>query len=221
MSAGLKKLKPAIIWDWNGTLLDDVDICVKAMNKLLDARGLPALSKDIYRDVFRFPVQDYYQEIGFNFEQEAFEIPALEFMQHYQDLVHEAGLYSGVHETIELLKTKGIRQFVLSAMEQQLLNQLLEQHEISSFFDHIQGIENHFANGKMMAAHKLIAVIGNSMPKPILVGDTLHDAEVGAVCGFETVLFSGGHFSTERLKQAGLSLFENHKDLQEFLLKNS
>lgn len=214
-------IKPVIIWDWNGTLLNDVDICVKAMNRLLDVRRLPALNRDNYREIFRFPVRDYYQEIGFDFDQEAFEIPALEFMQHYRDLLHEAALFGGVRETLQQLKAAGYTQFVLSAMEQQLLNQLLEQHEISSFFDHIQGIEDHFANGKIMAAHKLIAVIGNSKPKPIMVGDTLHDAEVGAECGFETLLFSGGHFSAERLKQADLSLFENHKDLQEFLLKNS
>jgi len=219
MSAGLSDLKPFIIWDWNGTLLNDVAISVKAMNRMLYARQLPALSRDSYREVFRFPVRDYYQDIGFDFEQEAFEVPALEFMQHYQDLLHEATLFEGVRDTLEQLKAAGYKQFMLSAMEQQLLNQLLEQHKINSFFDHIQGIEDHFANGKIMAAHKLITVIGNSNPKPLLIGDTLHDAEVGTECGFETVLFSGGHFSAERLKHTGLSLFENHKDLQEFLMK--
>lgn len=218
MSSGLKNLKPAIIWDWNGTLLDDVDVCVKAMNKLLDARGLPALNKDIYRDVFRFPVQDYYREIGFNFEQEAFEIPALEFMQHYQDLVHEAGLFSGVHETLMLLKAKGVRQFVLSAMEQKLLNQLLQKHQLTSYFEYVQGIEDHFANGKMMAAQKLNEKIAGS--SAILIGDSLHDAEVGTEYGYKTVLFSGGHFSDKRLKQSGLEVLENFSVLNKFLLKS-
>ncbi|MCK9452438.1 MAG: HAD family hydrolase [Bacteroidales bacterium] len=221
MSSRLSDLTPFIIWDWNGTLLNDLAISVKAMNRMLQARQLPALSSDNYREIFRFPVRDYYQDIGFDFKQEAFEIPALEFMQHYQNLLHEAVLFEGVRETLEQLRAAGYKQFVLSAMEQQLLDQLLEQHQISSYFEHIQGIDDHFADGKIMAAHKLIAVIGNSRPTPIMVGDTLHDAEVGAECGFETILFSGGHFSAERLKQAGLSLFENHKDLQEFLLKNS
>lgn len=212
--------KPVIIWDWNGTLLDDVAICVKAMNRLLDARRLSPLSKDKYREIFRFPVQEYYHEIGFDFEQEGFEVPALEFMQHYQDLVHDAALFGSVRETLEQLKSAGFRQFVLSAMEQNLLNQLLEQHKISSHFEHIQGIDDHYASGKMMAAQKLVTVIGKTNAAAIMIGDTLHDAEVGAECGFETVLFSGGHFSVRRLKQSGLKVFENHKDLQAFLMKN-
>lgn len=212
--------KAVIIWDWNGTLLDDVNVCVKAMNRLLVPRKLSPLSKDKYREIFRFPVKDYYREIGFDFEQEAFEIPALEFMQQYQNLLHEAALFGGVRETLKLLKAAGHRQFVLSAMEQSLLNQLLEQHKISSYFEYIQGIDDHYASGKIMAAQKLVAVIGKCNAPAIMVGDTLHDAEVGAECGFETVLFSGGHFSTNRLKQAGLPLYENHKDLLKFLLKN-
>lgn len=214
-------IKPVIIWDWNGTLLDDVDICVKAMNKLLEARRLSVMSKVKYRDIFRFPVQEYYHELGFNFEKEDFAIPALEFMRHYQDLLPEAVLFGGVLETLEKLKAAGYRQFVLSAMEQNLLNQLLKKHRISTYFEYIQGIEDHFASGKMMAAQKLIALIGQYDIKPLLVGDTLHDAEVGEAAGFKTVLFSGGHFSENRLKQAKLPLFENHKDLQKFLLKKS
>lgn len=213
-------IKPVIIWDWNGTLLDDVDICVKAMNKLLEARQLSAMSKEKYRDIFRFPVQEYYHELGFNFDQEDFAIPALEFMEQYQDLLPEALLFGGVLETLEKLKAAGYRQFVLSAMEQNLLNQLLEHHKISSYFEHIQGIDDHFASGKMIAAQKLITLIGQYDTKPLLVGDTLHDAEVGEAAGFKTVLFSGGHFSAERLKTSGLSFFDNHSDLQGFLLKN-
>lgn len=213
--------KPLIIWDWNGTLLDDVDICVKAMNKLLEARQLSAMSKDKYRDIFRFPVQDYYHELGFNFEQEDFSIPALEFMEQYQDLLAEAALFGGVKEMLEQLKTAGYRQFVLSAMEQNLLNHLLEQHEISNYFEHIQGIDDHFANGKIEAAQKLIALINRPNTAAILIGDTLHDAEVGKEYGFKTLLFSGGHFSENRLKQAKLPVFVNHNDLQEFLLKKS
>ena len=30
-----------LIWDWNGTLLDDLDLSVDVMNTLLARRGLP------------------------------------------------------------------------------------------------------------------------------------------------------------------------------------
>lgn len=44
-----------IIWDWNGTLLNDADLAVQTMNQLLERRGLQVLSVDDYKSVFTFP----------------------------------------------------------------------------------------------------------------------------------------------------------------------
>ena len=63
-----------IIWDWNGTLLDDVDYCRSIINTILIKNNLPQLSFDRYREVFTFPVQDYYKEAGFDFNKVSFEI---------------------------------------------------------------------------------------------------------------------------------------------------
>ena len=67
------KNKKAIIWDWNGTLLDDVELCINSMNLLLKERNLQALTIDRYREIFTFPVKEYYQKAGFNFKTENFE----------------------------------------------------------------------------------------------------------------------------------------------------
>jgi len=72
-----------ILWDWNGTLLNDQTICIDAMNRLLVKRGLPLLTEEKYRRVFTFPVKTYYAQLGFDFAKEPFEIPALEFMEQY------------------------------------------------------------------------------------------------------------------------------------------
>jgi hypothetical protein len=56
-----------IIWDWNGTLLNDITICIKSMNILLKERTLPLISEDKYRDIFTFPVRNYYEQLGFDF----------------------------------------------------------------------------------------------------------------------------------------------------------
>lgn len=44
-----------IIWDWNGTLFDDVDICVDNINWLLKKYNLPEITKEKYREIFTFP----------------------------------------------------------------------------------------------------------------------------------------------------------------------
>ena len=63
-----------VIWDWNGTLLDDNWLCVEVMNTLLSSRNLPLLTLERYRDIFDFPVKNYYEKLGFNFKKESFEI---------------------------------------------------------------------------------------------------------------------------------------------------
>ena len=51
-----------IVWDWNGTLLDDRWLCIEAINIVLRSRGMPLVSNKNYRDVFCFPVIEYYEK---------------------------------------------------------------------------------------------------------------------------------------------------------------
>ena len=62
--------KNIVFWDWNGTLLDDVDVCIEAMNRLLERRGMDLISIERYRDIFDFPVKNYYEKLGFDFDNE-------------------------------------------------------------------------------------------------------------------------------------------------------
>lgn len=48
-----------ILWDWNGTLLDDVTLCVDALNRLLARYGYPQrYDHDQYRAIFGFPYRN-------------------------------------------------------------------------------------------------------------------------------------------------------------------
>ena len=82
-----------IIWDWNGTLLNDTGLAVQTMNEMLEKRGLPTLSMEHYKSVFTFPVSNYYQKIGFDFQVEPFEIPANEFIVGYNDRLRSCSLH--------------------------------------------------------------------------------------------------------------------------------
>ena len=69
-----------IVWDWNGTLLDDVELCRHTINRLLVKRGLKRLDLEQYRRVFQFPIIEYYRKAGFDLEAEPFEVLAHEYM---------------------------------------------------------------------------------------------------------------------------------------------
>jgi len=202
-----------LLWDWNGTLLNDKNICIQAMNPLLEARKLPLLNELRYKQVFTFPVKDYYQQLGFDFTKEPFDIPALEFMDNYHRLLTSVQLFDDVKSTLAAFKEKGFRQMVLSAMEQQSLLKTIKKLNIFHFFEAIAGIEDHFAHGKVHRAFALFQQFNLKRENILLIGDTLHDKEVADEMGCRCVLVSNGHQAKERLLVNGNKVVESLSEL--------
>ena len=73
-----------IIWDWNGTLLDDTQLCVEVLNELLLLRGKSAITEDDYRQNFNFPVINFYKYLGFDTSADSFASISHEFIQTYE-----------------------------------------------------------------------------------------------------------------------------------------
>ncbi len=74
-----------IIWDWNGTLLDDVDAAVGALNRMLAARGVPPTTRDYYRGHFGFPVRPFYAELGVDLEHEDWDRICVDFHRFMEE----------------------------------------------------------------------------------------------------------------------------------------
>jgi len=197
-----------IIWDWNGTLLNDVHLCVDTINEMLEIRNLPLLSIASYKDVFSFPVKDYYLKIGFDFEKEPFEIPALEFIERYNEQVSECSLQQDSIRILDYFHSIGIRQFILSAMHQEVLDDCLKHYRIDHFFEHVSGLDNHFAASKATNGHRLIAELNLDVSELILIGDTIHDFEVASELGCQCVLIANGHQSRAVLESTGVAVID-------------
>src|SRR4051794_8535227 len=110
--------KKHLIWDWNGTLLDDLGLSFQAVSVQLLEHGLPALTLERYREVFRFPVREYYRELGFDFERISFEKLSAHFMELHGKGVGDCALFQGTAELLHELKRDGIELSVLSAAQQ-------------------------------------------------------------------------------------------------------
>ncbi|MDC7219160.1 MAG: HAD hydrolase-like protein [Spirochaetales bacterium] len=181
-----------IIWDWNGTLFNDVAVCIAAMNELLEKYELPLLqSEEEYRSKFTFPVIDYYRAVGFDFEKTPFDLLAGEFIETYHRLSRECPLSDGVEELLSELKRKGYRQIILSASKRENLLKQLEAFDIDSHFEEILGLTHIYAESKVDLARDWI---GRSGAKSLtVIGDTLHDYEVAREIGADCLLYSRGH----------------------------
>lgn len=202
-----------IIWDWNGTLLNDAGLAVQTMNQMLERRGLPMLSVEDYKSVFTFPVKDYYQKIGFDFQIEPFEVPALEFIDYYNRQVKECALHKDALRVLNYFQSVGMRQFVLSAMEQAVLDECLEYYQIKDFFEHVSGLDNIYAASKIENGHRLIAELKLDTNDLVLIGDTVHDFEVATELGCQCVLIADGHQSKEVLRITGTLVIDSISQL--------
>lgn len=202
-----------VFWDFNGTLLNDVSICIRSMNTLLEERKMPLLTPEQYRQVFGFPVKDYYERIGFNFHSESFETLSQGFITAYYKHLPQAKLYTSARLVLSKLQNQQKQQVILSAMEHTALNQLVGDYQIRHFFSDVLGIENNYASSKTHIGQKYIADNNLVPSEGIFIGDSTHDYEVAAALGMPAILVADGHQSKNRLVQTGAFVVNNLEEL--------
>ena len=201
-----------LIWDFNGTLYDDVAAGVESINVMLHARGLRGFSSlDAYRDVFDFPIEQYYRALGLDVDREGFDALAHEWVALYLEKSRTVGLRPGVKAVLDALSAREIPQMVLSASEREMLLGQLSGLGIADRFTEVLGLDNIYAGSK--AAIAAAWREKNPDAHPLFVGDTLHDAEVAASIGADCVLITGGHHSRARLETAGLTVIDTFAQL--------
>ena len=215
------KVYTDIIWDWNGTLFNDVDLCAQIMNILLTQESLPNISLRKYKEIFTFPVIEYYKIAGHTFENNSFEVLGKQFMVEYELRKAKCELFAGVTTILEKIKNNNLRQHLLSAYEQQSLNRILKHYRIDSYFTNIVGLDNIYASGKSQLALQLLNKIrsNGNKEKILLIGDTIHDYEVAKEINSDCILISHGHQDEERLLKLGIPVAKNFTEL-ELLLKD-
>ena len=172
-----------IIWDWNGTLLDDVSFCVDIINGLLAKRLLPGISREYYREVFTFPVRKYYEKIGFDFSVEPWEKVSTEFITIYEAKRNRCHLMPGAVQTLECVSSMGLTQSILSASKQTYLLKAIDEYDLNGTFTAINGLDNHHAASKVAIGKSFIENQDLDQASILLVGDTVHDAVVAALNG--------------------------------------
>lgn len=207
-----------IIWDWNGTLIDDAWLGVAVMNEMLEKKRLPTITVDYYRAVFGFPVRDYYRQLGFSIDEDpVWEEVANDFIGGYHRRMHEVRLFADVETTLGAFRERGLTQVILSAMEQRTLTRHVSALGIADYFSHVQGIDNHYADGKGHMAQAMGERLGVAPERILFVGDTLHDIDVARRIGCDCVLCSRGHQSKERLLAAGVPVVDGLAELSGML----
>jgi len=201
----LKKYRH-LIWDWNGTLLDDAWLCREIMNGQLRKRGLPAISQERYEAVFDFPVEKYYRTVGFEWGKETFAEAGTEFIVEYEKRKKECRLQSGAKELLRKVEGHGISQAVLSAYSHHTLEEFLRHFGVRAHFRSVAGNRDHYAVGKVEQGLEMLKELHVRPEETVLIGDTTHDAEVARAMGVDCFLIPCGHNNRDRLERCGVPL---------------
>mgnify|MGYP002113554030 CR=1 FL=1 len=189
-----------LIWDWNGTLLDDVNANVEVINKMLLKRSLPLLELNRYKDIFCFPVKQFHIRIGIDFNKESIEEVSAEYMELYKSYESSLELNADVPFILDWINSKSINQYILSAAGKDDLLRMLGHFQLTGKFKGIYGSGDICATGKVEIGRKLMEDNALNPDKTLIIGDTLHDAEVAKALGVNCILYAGGHNSYDLLK---------------------
>lgn len=202
-----------VVWDWNGTLFDDLWLCVDVMNGLLAARDMPLLTLASYQEVFDFPVEAYYRRLGFDFGKEPFEQVGTEFIRAYERRRLEAGLRSGAGQVVQALLGAKVGQSVLSAYLQNTLDELIGHFGLAAHFVRLVGLQDHYAHGKVENGVRWMRELDHAPDEVLFIGDSRHDYEVAEAMGVDCILLCGGHQSRARLERCGVPVVDGLLEL--------
>lgn len=197
-----------VVWDWNGTLLDDVTACVRALNRMLVRRGVPPTDRTFYRAHFGFPVRPFYAQVGLDLAREDWDAICTDFHRFVAE-EPDQHLRPDARTALEAVRAHGGRQVILSALRQDLLEASVRREGLSEFFAYVYGVDNLDGATKLARGRALTERLAQEGCRPedlVFIGDTLHDAEVAASLGAMAVLVDGGHQTAERLRTSGCAV---------------
>lgn len=213
-----------IIFDYNGTLTDDADIGHQATNHMLRFYRAPEISLQRFRDTFTTPWVDFYALNGVSAERIDIALHQAEYQKIHRRLARDKlKLYSGVRETLELLKKNSITLGVLSSRNDEDLLSELQTLGIAGFFDAIVGEDNITQDGirSKKKTDKIIEGLSITEPKHTLyIGDMIPDIHNARSCGFKSGIITTGWQSKERLiKENPDFVFDSFQKIKELFSK--
>ena len=206
-----------VFWDWNGTLLDDTAYAMSVRNRVFPSFGLSTIdSLRDYHEQFTFPIRAYYERAGVT--EEMFVPIANAWMAEYVRGMADIPLQPDALDALALLAENGLSQIVLSASDLGILRAQLHLYPIEGYFADVLGLGHIFGDSKTSIG---VSYMRENAIKPescVMLGDTLHDAEVAQGMGCDCVLIARGHQSAESLRTAGVPVFDHLRQAVEHVI---
>ncbi len=199
-----------VVWDWNGTLLDDLRIVIEAVNHSIGAFGVGPIDADTYRDHYTRPVRHFYDGL-FGRPVTTPEWTQLNATFHdvYFDLAADAELTTGAMEAISWLADRGWTQSLLSMSPHGWLQDIVDRLGLGDALDLVDGLSG--STGGRKAEHLVLHLQSLDLQgeSVVVIGDTPDDVAAARHVGAKPVLFHGGSHHIEVLTAEGVPIAES------------
>lgn len=189
-----------VIWDWNGTLADDLPVVVDAVNVSLAAIGERPIDADDYRDHYTRPVRRFYDSLlGRSVSDMEWTALDTNFHETYAKTLHLVGLTADAEEAIAAVATAGATQSILSMWWHDDLVPEVRRWGLDRAMVRVEGNtrEAGATKTKLLEAH--LEKLGSTR-RPVLIGDATDDASAALEIGIAVVLYDGGSHHRDDLE---------------------
>jgi phosphoglycolate phosphatase-like HAD superfamily hydrolase len=211
-----------VVWDWNGTLLDDAGVVIDATIAAFAQAHLPAVTAESYRHHFTRPIRVFYERlIGRSVGPEEWSQLDRAFHDRYHHASDGCSLTPGAIEALDLIRARGWTQSLCSMLPEQYLLPAVGRHGLGGYFLRVDGLTGGERGGTK--TKHLLQHLERLSPRPsaaVLIGDTIDDAVAARDAGCDCVLLDGGaglHMS-EDLAAAGVPVVATLAQLTTLLL---
>ncbi|MEU3724283.1 HAD family hydrolase [Streptomyces sp. NPDC031705] len=206
-------MRPHIVWDWNGTLLHDIDAVMVATNASFAELGLDPITLERYRELYVVPVPKFYERLMGRLPTDAEWVVMDEaFHRHYWVAAEEAGLADGARELLRDWQADGLTQSLLSLAPHDKLVPLVRGYGIDGHFLRVDGRTgpSHTSKAGHLVRHMAaLEASGVTAARTVLVGDAVDDATAAQHVGARAVLYTGGSHSRASLQTAGVPVVDS------------
>ena len=206
-----------IIWDFNGTLLNDTQLSLDLDNDVFEKLGIPSITMEDYKSNMTMPVRDFYPAVGVDYSKHSYEEIARLWLDEFNQKAVGVGLVSGALELIQKLHEQGRSQSVLSASYEPSVREQCKALGLTPYMKDISGLEDESASKKTEIGRRQLRELGLEGRDVVLIGDMLTDAHLAEALGVDCILVSWGHNDMKRLRSSGLPVANEIAELEEIL----
>lgn len=205
-----------IIWDFNGTIIDDVKASLDAVNDMLALRNQQAIDMDMYYKAIDIPIWKFYERVfipGTITPGEAM----IEYDTGYEKHLGDNPLMDGIVEILSTFQNQGKQQIVVSASHVDKVKSRLYSLNILHYFSDVLAHSDYNANSKTYLARQYFAENNLSFDDAVVIGDSVFDFTMASELGCDCILTTQGHQSRREFSSVDAHIIDSLYELKNII----